>query len=188
MRKVFLKRENLVVEYKKSFSVLLFMVIPFLLVSCDNLPLDLKQKEYSCLSKYDRLLVEEDNTSTEKLIVDYTELKDDLVSLTAECRKRGIVWNNDELINEIAGKIASFKEMSNNHSEYYNEETTSNGSSSYSSSKTCSWCGKSFSGAHYTHLGKMSDCYSTNSSTSIGIYCSNKCCSEARKSSCPTCR
>jgi len=66
-------------------------------------------------------------------------------------------------------------------------ETRTSGSSSYGS-KSCGWCGTSFSGRHYTHLGKLVSCRSSNSSNSIGMWCSMKCCSEARKSSCPTCR
>ena len=73
------------------------------------------------------------------------------------------------------------KEIESSNSSYESSTSTSN------TSKTCSWCGKSFTGEHYTHLGKISDCYSTNSASSIGIYCSMKCCSEARRSSCPTC-
>lgn len=60
-----------------------------------------------------------------------------------------------------------------------------------SSSKTCSWCSKSFSGTHYKHMGKFSGCESSNATSTlelIGIYCSNKCCSEARRSSCKTCQ
>jgi hypothetical protein len=68
---------------------------------------------------------------------------------------------------------------------YRNSPSTNSG---YLSEKKCSWCGKSFRGEHYTHLGKISDCYSTSSTTSIGIYCSMSCCSQARRSSCPTCR
>ena len=75
----------------------------------------------------------------------------------------------------------------NSTSEDYSP-TYNNSSSSNSYSKTCSWCDKSFSGEHYTHLGKMSDCYSTSSSSSIGKYCSMSCCSQARRNSCPTCR
>lgn len=70
-------------------------------------------------------------------------------------------------------------------------ETTSvsnNSSSNSGYSKTCSWCGKSFTGSHYTHLGKMAGCQSSNSSSSLNTYCSMKCCSEARKSTCPQCR
>ncbi len=71
----------------------------------------------------------------------------------------------------------------------YSSTKSYNSSSSDSSigSKICSWCNKSFSGSHYTHLGKMAPCQSSNSSSSIGKYCSMKCCSDARRSSCPTC-
>jgi len=53
--------------------------------------------------------------------------------------------------------------------------------------ETCHWCGKKFTGEHYSHLGKISDCYTTSSNT-ITVYCSMKCCEEARASSCPSCR
>jgi len=64
--------------------------------------------------------------------------------------------------------------------------SSSSGSSSYGS-KSCGWCGTSFSGRHYTHLGKFASCQ-ISPSNSIGMWCSMKCCSEARRSSCPTCR
>ena len=73
-------------------------------------------------------------------------------------------------------------------SSYSGSYSSSIRSSSSHASKTCSWCGKSFSGPHYTHLGKMAPCQSSSSSNSIVTYCSMKCCSEARRSSCPSCR
>ena len=93
------------------------------------------------------------------------------------------------------GKIFDKKNKSTEIESSYNSSSTSNnsGSSSYNSgsssynSKTCSWCGKSFSGSHYTHLGKLAPCQSSNASNSIGKYCSMECCSDARKSSCPSC-
>ncbi|RDI13212.1 hypothetical protein DEU42_103122 [Flavobacterium sp. AG291] len=60
-------------------------------------------------------------------------------------------------------------------------------SQSYEKSKTCSWCSTQFTGVHYTHLGRMSDCTSTYDDNSIGKYCSLKCCNDSRKKSCPTC-
>lgn len=81
------------------------------------------------------------------------------------------------------------------HTRKRNEARVEPNASSYSApttntsnSKTCSWCSKSFSGKHYAHLGKMAPCESSNSESSLGKYCSMKCCSEARKSTCPTCR
>jgi len=73
-------------------------------------------------------------------------------------------------------------------SSYSGSSSSSSGSSSSYGSKTCSWCGKSFSGTHYTHLGKMAPCQSSTNNNSIGKWCSMKCCSEARRSSCPSCR
>ena len=50
--------------------------------------------------------------------------------------------------------------------------------------KTCSWCNKSFSETHYTHLGKMAPCQSSTNNNSIGMWCSMECCNESRRSSC----
>ena len=70
-----------------------------------------------------------------------------------------------------------------------NSSSSSSSSSSMSdSSRTCGWCNKSFTGEYYTHFGKISDCYTSSSPSAIGTYCSLKCCSEDRRSSCPTCR
>lgn len=48
-------------------------------------------------------------------------------------------------------------------------------------SKTCSWCNKSFTGEHYTHLGKLADCYSTSNTNTLNKFCSMRCCSESRR-------
>ena len=53
--------------------------------------------------------------------------------------------------------------------------------------KICGYCGKHFSGVHYTHLGKMADCHESSDPNSIGIFCSLDCCTKARKRSCPSC-
>jgi len=83
----------------------------------------------------------------------------------------------------------SKSEKNNNDSGTINNTGSSTESSGSSSmTLTCSWCGKSFSGTHYTHLGKLAPCQSSNSSNSIGTFCSMRCCSEARRSSCPSCR
>lgn len=55
--------------------------------------------------------------------------------------------------------------------------SSSSGSSSYGS-KTCSWCGKSFSGNGYNYV--MGECI--NGSGDYYTKCSMKCCNEARKS------
>lgn len=174
-----------------NVSRFLFLgIISLFIISCNDLPADLQARKNACIKENEQLIAREDTIKMdweyEKIIVDYTKLNQDIISYTADCNKRGIPKNNDELINGIKYRIATFqkklKEKEEKPSYGYSSSSTSSGS------KTCSWCGKSFSGTHYTHLGKMSECYSTDSSTSIGIYCSMKCCSEARRSSCPTCR
>ncbi|WP_188051634.1 hypothetical protein [Flavobacterium sp. GP15] len=174
-------------------KVYIFILILFclLITSCNNLPPDLQSKKDACNAKYKELADKEENASEssdyKQLITDYTNFKNEVISYTSECNQRGISKENDKLINKIDEKLSKFEKLSESDNSYSSDSSYSN-SSSYSSSNTCSWCGKSFSGSHYTHLGKMSDCYSTTSSSSIGIYCSMKCCSEARRSSCPTCR
>jgi hypothetical protein len=57
----------------------------------------------------------------------------------------------------------------------------SDNSSSRGYSKTCGWCNRTFRGDHYTHVGRMADCYSTSSYNTINKFCSMKCCSESRR-------
>ncbi|TDW52497.1 hypothetical protein EV144_1011187 [Flavobacterium sp. 270] len=192
MRKVFFLERNLKLDYKMFYRFLLILIVSILSVSCNDYPADLKLKKKANDLRYDKLSVQADTSKTtndfEKLLNDYTELSNDITSFNGDCQKRGI-RSRDKHIHEVLKEIAHCKQVLATASRYdYDSSSTSSNSSSYSSSKTCSWCGKSFSGEHYTHLGKMSDCYRTNSTTSIGYYCSQKCCSEARKSSCPTCR
>lgn len=191
MRKAFFKIGNLSLNYKTSFGILMFAMILILSVSCNNLPADLRIREKSNDDQFQKILAQEDTAKTnydfERLITDYTKLSKEITAFNNDCEKRGIK-PNCFLINLTMKKLANAEKVLNVGNRYNYGSSSSSSISSYSSDKTCSWCGKSFSGEHYTHLGKMSDCYSTNSSTSIGIFCSRKCCTEARRSSCPTCR
>lgn len=47
--------------------------------------------------------------------------------------------------------------------------------------KTCNWCNKTFRGNHYSHLGRMADCYSTSSYNTVNKFCSMSCCSDSRR-------
>ncbi len=67
------------------------------------------------------------------------------------------------------------------------EPSSSDGTNNSYSGKVCSYCGKHFSGSHYTHLGKMVDCHESTDPNSIGIFCSLECCTNARRRSCPSC-
>lgn len=190
MRKVFLEERNRAVDYKMFYRFFIILIVSILSVNCSDLPTDLKLTKKANNIQYNRLLVQEDTAKTtndfERLMTDYTKLSKDIDSFNSDCQKRGL-RSRDKNIHEVLSRMANIKQILTTASRYdFDSSSSSSGSSS--SSKSCSWCGKSFSGSHYTHLGKMSDCYSTDSSTSIGIYCSKKCCSEARKSSCPTCR
>lgn len=191
MRKVFLEKRNQAVDYKMFYRFFLILIVSILSVNCSDLPADLKLKKQTNNTEYDRLLVQEDTAKTtndfERLMTDYSKLSKDITSFNSDCQKRGL-RSRDKSIHEVLSRMAHIKQILATASQYDYGSSSSNSSSSYSSDKTCSWCGKSFSGDHYTHLGKMSDCYSTNSTTSIGIFCSRKCCTEARRSSCPTCR
>jgi hypothetical protein len=71
---------------------------------------------------------------------------------------REIEIKNEQLEREESQKRAAFK---------YN--------------KNCSWCNKSFSGDHYTHMGKLADCYSTSQAYTINTFCSMSCCSASRR-------
>jgi hypothetical protein len=186
MRKIL----NAVLNFKNWHRLLLMVIVSLFVISCNDLPADLQARKIDCIKANELLIAREDTIKMdweyEKIIVDYTKLNEDIISYTADCNKRGISKNNDELIKGIKYRIVTFQKKLKEKEEKPNYGYSS--SSTSSSNKTCSWCGKSFSGTHYTHLGKISECYSTDSSTSIGIYCSMKCCSEARRSTCPTCR
>lgn len=182
---------NTFLSSKTFHKILLILIVSLSGVSCNNLPADLQARKTACIKEKKRLIASENvinmDWEYEKIIADYTKLNEDIISYTADCNMRGIPKNNDELIEEIKYRIIKFKKKLKEKQET-SSYSSSSSNTNYSANKSCSWCGNSFSGSHYTHLGKMSDCYSTNSSSSIGVYCSSKCCSEARRSSCPTCR
>lgn len=166
-----------------------------LFTSCNNLPDDLEAKRNSLNTELTDLRNREETASSnsdyEELLNDYKAHKIKTISYRDELTNRGFKNKiNEKVLIDIEVQISKYQDLvnSNTINDSYSNNSSSSDNSSYSNSKTCSWCGKSFSGSHYTHLGKMSDCYSTDSSTSIGKYCSMQCCSEARKSSCPSCR
>lgn len=169
-----------------SFALLLFCLF---ITSCNNLPNDLEDKRKSLNAELTDLRNREEtasnNSDYEQLLNDYKAHKINTINYRNELTDRGFKNKiNEKVLIDIEEQILKYQDLVN--SNIKNESYSSD--SSHSSNKTCSWCDKSFSGSHYTHLGKMSDCYSTDSSSSIGKYCSMRCCSEARKSSCPSCR
>lgn len=151
---------------RRFFNLVLLSVILFI-TSCNNLPKDLQSRKDDCNAKYKELADQEKNANCssdyKQLITDYKSFKYEVISYTTECNKRGISKENEEIVNEIDEKISKFEGLSENDNSYSSSSSSSNSSSS-SESKTCSWCGNSFSGTHYTHLGKMAPCQSSSSS------------------------
>ena len=94
----------------------------------------------------------------------------------------------ENISEDVSNKESSSSSDIGSSSSYDSNVSSSITNSSSSDDKTCSWCGKTFSGTHYTHLGKLAPCQSSDDRNSIGKWCSMKCCSEARRSSCPSCR
>jgi hypothetical protein len=174
-----------------SYFTPVLIIFSIFIASCNNLPRDLQSRKDAINTTYEELAKQEEKAYSvsdyQQLITDYTNLKNEIVSYTAECNRRGISKENKEIIRDINERISNLEGLSDKDNSYSSGSSSSSSSSSYGS-KTCSWCGKSFSGTHYTHLGKMSPCQSSSSSNSIGTFCSMKCCSEARRSSCPSCR
>ena len=84
-----------------------------------------------------------------------------------------------DIRNEAKEKYGNENYINTNVSSTSNADSYS--SSSYEVDKTCSYCAKSFTGTHYTHLGNLADCQSSTDKNSIGKYCSLKCCSESRR-------
>jgi|GEM_PF-2023770 len=91
-----------------SFILMLFCIF---ITSCNNLPEDLQNRKDACNDKYKELLEQEKNadgsSDYKQLITDYTNLKNDVISYTAECNKRGISKENHNLINEIDQKLSA---------------------------------------------------------------------------------
>lgn len=80
-------------------------------------------------------------------------------------------------IAHLADKYFQSKSASNASTETTSPSGSSYSSGSYIASKTCSYCGKSFTGNGYNYT--MGECHSGEG----GYYskCSVKCCNEARK-------
>lgn len=176
-----------------NFGKLLFLTLLILILnSCNKkLPEDLESERVSLNSKIDNVIAKEKDYSYKnysELLENYEELKVENTKYIDLLTRRGFEENVKRNVeNYIDEKIIKYKDLAASESSNDNSSSSSSSSSSSYGSKTCSWCGKSFSGTHYTHLGKLAPCQSSTSSSSIGTYCSMECCSNARRSSCPTC-
>lgn len=97
---------------------ILFLLITLFLISCNNLPSDLKIKRDECNNFSDKLLEKEKTAKSETdyqlLTEDYKLLKEMIINYTQECNNRGIKKNNDNLIKDIEEKILRFERQSGN--------------------------------------------------------------------------
>jgi hypothetical protein len=121
--------------------------LPFWIIGCDNLPSDLQAKKESINAKYYSLVEKEktasSNSDYEQLIEGYNEFKNEAISYTAECNKRGISRNNDKTIQEAEEKISYYTSLINAN------QTTVVESNSIEDKYTCDVCGKEFTGNGY---------------------------------------
>lgn len=128
----------------KLFNIILLIsYISF--TGCNSLPADLQSRKDECIRKVNQLADKEKtasgNSDYKQLTEDYTNLKNEIVSYTADCNSRGISKENDKLINEIDGKISKFKSLSASSDSY-----------SSGSSTICSICGRKFAGNGYEEV------------------------------------
>tara|TARA_R110002049_G_C9014455_1_gene550896 strand:- start:365 stop:889 length:525 start_codon:yes stop_codon:yes gene_type:complete len=167
----------------------ILIIVTLVIFSCSNLPSDLEEKKDKLNVRIENLHEEFEKASAtsefERLINEYEVLISDNQNYVNELNERGLAKEvNTEVIGYLNDQISNSREAIQKNKESSNKSYSN---SSSTSTKTCSWCSKQFSGSHYTHLGKLAPCQSSSSSNSIGKYCSMKCCSEARRKSCPTC-
>ena len=120
------------------FALILFCI---LFTSCNNLPSDLQSRKDACITKLNDLLGREKNASGSdynQLMHEYSELRDEVISYTADCNERGIRKVNDKLVSELNEKISKYKNL-------INSDNTHNTS-------ICNICGKSFTGSGYEEV------------------------------------
>ena len=167
--------------YKINKLFLFILCTTILLLGCNTLPNDLQIRKDAVVNKLNELNSRYESASGipayKQLIDDYTSIRAEIVSYTAECNSRGISKNNDALIKDIDEKLSRFKtsvEISQGYSNLGSGNSNTSGSDL--ASKTCSYCGKSFTGNGYNYV--MGECISGKDD--YYSKCSMKCCSEAR--------
>ncbi len=175
----------------KLFLVVSLTILLLILNGCKKeLPKDLEAERVTLNSKIKDVSYKEETNyykDNSDLLKHFEELKVENTKYIDLLVSRGFEGNvKKDVENYIDEKIAKYEGLIASEKSNYNSSSSQSSSTSYGS-KTCSWCGKSFTGSHYTHLGKLAPCQSSTSSSSINTYCSMECCSNARRSSCPTC-
>jgi hypothetical protein len=132
--------------YKKKMRILyLVSMLLLFITSCEKLPQDLQERKDANNKKYHELLDQEknmvENLDYNNLVLEYTNLKNEIISYTADCNERGISKENDRIINEIDGKISKYSELagSDNQTKEY-------------STNICSICGNEFHNRGYEEV------------------------------------
>lgn len=100
---------------KNSFLFSTIVIIcSFLIVGCNKIPKDLKEKKDIWNNRYDLLSERaetiKDNDETRKLITEYQKLRQDAIVIIDEFNKRGVNDINKNIITDIDEKINSLKE------------------------------------------------------------------------------
>lgn len=126
----------------------LLLTLLFFIISCENLPKDLQERKDATNKRYYELLDQEknmvENLEYNDLVIEYTNLKNEIINYTAECNARGISKENDRIINEIEGKIIKFSKLRDD----------SKSQSRQSSTNICSVCGRDFYGRGYEEVSE----------------------------------
>ena len=129
------------------YSKVFFLII--IMVGCNTLPEDLQGRRDNANAKIIELSNLDNNATSEdydKLLNEYIALKDDIVSYTNECNRRGITKNNDVLIKELEAKISKYENLIAEQTKKSEEEKQS--------TTTCSICGREFTGRGYHEVSE----------------------------------
>lgn len=120
----------------------------FFITSCEKLPQDLQERKNVNNKKYYELLDLEknmvENSDYNNLVLEYTNLRNEIISYTAECNERGISKENDRIINEIDEKISKYSKIASGSGNITREY----------SSNTCSICGNEFHNRGYEEVSE----------------------------------
>ncbi len=119
----------------RRFFNLILLSFSLFITSCNNLPADLQSRKDECNAKYKELADQEKSANSssdyKQLITDYTSFKNEIISYTAECNRRGISKENEKLVSEINDKLSKFESLSKSDNSYSSGNTSSSSSTSY---------------------------------------------------------
>lgn len=127
----------------------LYLLLTLLFItSCENLPKDLQERKDANNKKYYELLDQEknmvENSDYNNLVLEFTNLKNEIISYTTECNERGITKENDRIINEIDEKISKYSKIAGGSGNQTKEYSTN----------ICSICGNGFNNRGYEEVSE----------------------------------